>query len=475
MSDSRRWTLFVLGCLALLSASAIGLIPACRRVADSPPTATQSEPPLDRPSPPSAESPLAVLPPLPAQLSSKSVTISGTDQPLRREALDLADRVLQDFPHNPDALCVRGLVLDRYGENVEAMRCWEECLRLAPEHAAACERIGLALQRRGQYEAAAGRFRKALELEPSLPDARLRLAESLTDLGRADDAISVLKEHIARWPQTVEGRFLLGQAYLQRRAYAEAKPHYETVVENDPVCTPAYYALAMISAELGDREKAGRYRAQFEKLKRNDMAAQKKRRREHDDSVLLRRTLAAAYSAAARLYAAHGNPEKAETCFRKAALADPRDSESRNALVAMLEQHRPDEALSFLVELAKLEPDRPEGWVRVGALRARLKQPEAAEEAFRKAIGLAPNRPDAYRGLVQLYLTTRRSLTEAKILAQKTVDLEPSGEDYFLLSAACLGNGDRPGARTAIERAIEKDPGNPKYREALRFLEQKAK
>jgi cytochrome c-type biogenesis protein CcmH/NrfG len=86
---------------------------------------------------------------------------------------------------------------------------------------------------------------------------------------------------------------------------------------------------------------------------------------------------------------------------------------------------------------------------------------------------LSPERPEGYAALGQLYVQTDRRLSEAKTLARKAVELEPVAVNYFLLSTACDKNHDYGGALTAIQRAMDLDPGNLRYREAFERIHKK--
>jgi Flp pilus assembly protein TadD len=141
----------------------------------------------------------------------------------------------------------------------------------------------------------------------------------------------------------------------------------------------------------------------------------------------------------------------------------------------LAKQNKTSEALQVVEELRQIEPENPDHWLSLGTLRARLKRFDAAESAFRRAISLGPKRAEGRIGLVQMLLATGRNLPEAKTLAQAAVELQPTAENYFVLSAACLSVRDLPGARAAIREATTRDPDNPKYREALGYLQQKLK
>ena len=62
-------------------------------------------------------------------------SLTPGESAIRREERELDARLSQEFPDDPNALFVRGLLLNRYGENVEAVKCWEHCVRLAPRFA----------------------------------------------------------------------------------------------------------------------------------------------------------------------------------------------------------------------------------------------------------------------------------------------------------------------------------------------------
>jgi len=88
-------------------------------------------------------------------------------------------------------------------------------------------------------------------------------------------------------------------------------------------------------------------------------------------------------------------------------------------------------------------------------------------------INLAPDKSSGYRLLAQLYLETQRNFPKAKELAQKAVVFEATAFNYFLLGWACDLNGDTAKAFSAVKRAVELDPTNPKYQQMLKHIKEK--
>jgi outer membrane protein assembly factor BamD len=120
------------------------------------------------------------------------------DQTATRNALGFFDRLLVQYPHS------------NYAHDAEPM--WRELqIRLA-EHQ---ERIADFYRGRGEYEAAAERYRLLLDANPGLGlDARilLKLGESYAALDRVDEADRIFRtlvSHYASSPEAYEARKLL--------------------------------------------------------------------------------------------------------------------------------------------------------------------------------------------------------------------------------------------------------------------------
>ncbi len=386
---------------------------------------------------------------------------------LRKEALEVADRLVGEFPDAPDAVCAKGLVHHRYGNRAQAVKCWERCLRLDSGFAGGYYCLGRDALDRADYEESARLLRKAVEIDPEMAEAHLLLAKAMLCLGRMEDAVAALEEHLRVSPRSTEGLFRLGQACLYVENYNRAAQYHKAAIETNPAYAPAYYGLATACERLGQKQEAGECRETFRKLKARDRSIAAGRRRRYDDPASSRRSLADAYRTAAKVCYKHGSVQRAAEHWQKAATLSPKDTQSRKGLVSVYEQQeRPEEALEVLKELSEIEPESVIHYINTGVLNMRLRRFDAAEEAFQKVRRLTPERPEGYVALAQLYVQTDRKLSEARTLARKAVELEPVAANYFLLSSACEKNGDDPGALTAIQRAVKLDPGNLRYREA---------
>ena len=73
---------------------------------------------------------------------------------------------------------------------------YREAARLRPRDYEVLNALGLALQKKGDDEAAVAEFTKARRANPAAPGAVLGLATSLEKVGRVDEAIDVFHQYL---------------------------------------------------------------------------------------------------------------------------------------------------------------------------------------------------------------------------------------------------------------------------------------
>ena len=105
---------------------------------------------------------------------------------------------------------------------------------------------GLSALSEYRYDAAEEALEEALDLAPDFTMARYRLAFTLAEMGRTDEALGLIQLALTeadRLPER-EGRYIrAGEAYIDRR-YSEAEEHYRGILESYPYETEARYFLA---------------------------------------------------------------------------------------------------------------------------------------------------------------------------------------------------------------------------------------
>jgi tetratricopeptide (TPR) repeat protein len=356
---------------------------------------------------------------------------------IKKEQLELAQRLVAEFPNREGALVLMGNVLQLQARGEEADKFWKQALQINPKRADVYWSLGQRAMLAGSYEEAVSHWRRTLELDPQMPQLSGNLALALMGLGRHQEAVDVLE----KGPQAANlsgfDRFVLGQAYLQLGQPEQARDNYEKALQLQPDYTNAHYGLFTVYTRLGQRDKAQEHLVAFQKFKAQEMKVLKDRNDVHSDLQEVRVRVAETYVMAHLLYRDPPQPEKAEQVLRRAVALDPTNVAALRGL-----------------------GDCCQAAGRVAE----------AEQAYRALIEAAPQGADGYRELAALYLRRRLKLPEARQLAEKAVALEPTALNYFVLSRAYDQNGDPGRAVSVLQKAVELEPANSSYRQTYERL-----
>jgi tetratricopeptide (TPR) repeat protein len=243
-------------------------------------------------------------------------------QPRRKEAMELADGLLQDYPGSAEALYARGVLLMRYGFTEEATRSWEACLQLVPGLAVAYEQLGIAAFHEGKIAEAARLLEKSLASDPNSLTAGLYLGKALNQLGKPEAAVTVMERFLTNEPPPADLAFELGQSRLDLKHYEPASRWYQAALSLDPGNVQAYYGLARASLGLGDTDAAERYQAQYTALVDQTSELERSQFRQGRNSQDVDRLLAEAYVLAGKVHASQGKHGAAQGCWLKAKQID---------------------------------------------------------------------------------------------------------------------------------------------------------
>lgn len=252
-------------------------------------------------------------------------------------------RILKQYPDQPDALHFLGLIDHQRGRHAEAVKRIRRSLRLAPTQPSYWNNFGLVLRAAGELEEAEAAHRRALALQPNFPVAAFNLGLALEARGRLAEAT---------------------EAYTQALTL---QPGYARAVVN----------LAAILADQGFKLRAQKLLKQ--------VAGQKL-----DLPVMDQ----------ARLYLESDLPAEAEALFRQASEAPELQLRARIGLARALDaQGRHEEAEAELKALIAAHPETWEPWLAQGQI-LRTRDPARAAAAYEQALAYAPDNVCAVAGLL---------------------------------------------------------------------------
>lgn len=112
-------------------------------------------------------------------------------------------------------------------------------------------RRGELLSRNNLHELAVEDYKRSWELAPQ-ETTGLHFASTLTILGRTDNAISLLKECIQKFPENTSFPGLLGDSYLQSGKTKEALDLYDNLLTRDSLDFESWYEKGLILEKTKD-------------------------------------------------------------------------------------------------------------------------------------------------------------------------------------------------------------------------------
>ncbi len=298
-------------------------------------------------------------------------------------------QLLRIMPGHLHAKMALGAVLADGGKPQEA----EAPLRRALEEAADPRlkaqvhlHIGMALRRQRRDEEALAACDEAEKLDPMVPDLALHRAEALQNLQRPDEALAVLRDHLARNPGDPTAHHLYNDLLHRLGRKEEFLKSYDRAPQSRPLLLGKAFFLAQ---EKRDSEAHAMYAAMLARDPNDPIAGigianALTMMKRHDEAGAAYDALIARHGGSVDLYRRaaepallRGDPQKAAWLCEKALALAPREG-SCLALLSIasriLEDGR-DETLNgydSLVRIFDLEP--PEGFSGMADFNAELNQ-----------------------------------------------------------------------------------------------------
>lgn len=160
-------------------------------------------------------------------------------------------RALELNPHYPTAHQWYAIALSENGKHDEARKHAEEAVNEDPLNGVMHQALGLVRYYARDFERAAAAERKALELSPQLPLARVVLAKSLILQGKPQEAVAVCES--SPQPRPIDVTLTMGIAHARAGSRVEAEGVFKELSSRQPRATAV---LAQWHAATGNYDTA---------------------------------------------------------------------------------------------------------------------------------------------------------------------------------------------------------------------------
>jgi tetratricopeptide (TPR) repeat protein len=150
----------------------------------------------------------------------------------------------------------------KYNENrfEEAVRAFEQSLKLDPKNVKTEDNLGLAYAGLDRVDAAISAYRAAMEWQKDAstknPGPFINLADLLLDQNRAQESIAYLREAIQIAPQDSKAHELLGKAYARLDQFPQAQAELEKAAQLAPENANLPCMLGPVYRKQGLTQKA---------------------------------------------------------------------------------------------------------------------------------------------------------------------------------------------------------------------------
>jgi tetratricopeptide (TPR) repeat protein len=152
---------------------------------------------------------------------------------------------------NPRTLLAQGDELLARGAYAKAADCYQELLELEPRHAVACNNLGAALCKLGQFHEAEAQYRRAIGIRPSYPEAFCNLGTLLRTTARIKEAEMPLRRALKLQPTHLVSQVNLGMTLFLLGRLSEARDLLEKVLRLAPRNVDALLTLGNVAAREG--------------------------------------------------------------------------------------------------------------------------------------------------------------------------------------------------------------------------------
>ena len=304
------------------------------------------------------------------------------------DAHDTYQRVLAVDPQEMDAVHGLALIAVDAGRPSDAMPLLARCIALKPDTLLYRISWGLALLAKGDAEEAAAHLLDVANQTPHLAEPRMHLARALGVLGRWTEAMDIMRDTAARFPDRADVWVARGNIQRGAQRPKMAEQSYRRALELKPLDADILNNLGVVLRAAGRTAEAlERYR----------------------QALALDPENAGIHANLGNALSELGQTAEAEQHLRRALALNPTSVDVRCALAIFLTAaERPHEATRQFRNVLVRASKNVDAWANLGVATLATGDTAEAERCYRQAIALDPRHAEAHYNLAWTLLLTGR-------------------------------------------------------------------
>jgi len=274
----------------------------------------------------------------------------------------------------------RGNVLLLQGDLDGALKAFHTALEHQPDYAGAYYNIGNALLGNRQLDEAVASYRSALRINPDYAEVHCSLGVALKELGQCDEAVASYRRALDIQPDFFEGHLNLGNVMHAMKHSKEAVVSYRRALEIQPDFAEAYNCLGLALQDLG--QSGGALDAFKVAIKYKPDHAEA-----HNNLGIVLQDI--------------GKLDDAMASYRLALSIKPDLTEAHcNLSIALRKLGQMESAMVNCERALEIDPDSFHAYCHMGNILTDLGQFDRAETTYRRALEIKPDYLEAHSNLL---------------------------------------------------------------------------
>jgi len=371
-----------------------------------------------------------------------TMTLGGFYEQQRRwaPAAEEFQSAITRAPNNPMPRAALASVYMNQGQNALAEKTLVETKEQLKDDPAAYRMLGDYYLGRGENSKALTEFSALASQHPKDRQVRKTYIQLLVLNHRIDEAASLTDDLLKNAPQDIEGLALKGEIQLQQGKVDDSIQTLQQALHASSDNAFAHYQMGLALRQKGKPKEA---------------------ETELREAVRLSPSLFEAWRALGEIAVQRGDWSGLHNVAVELKKIVPRSPEGYLFdATARLNQNDAASAEADLNQLVTLAPDKALGYVKLGQLRVVQKRLNEAETLYRQALSHEPGSVEAVQGLADVDF--RRNKPDQALQVLKTaIEQNPNNAQLYALQAQALIQNKQPAdAEKSLERALQIDKQN---------------
>jgi tetratricopeptide (TPR) repeat protein len=370
--------------------------------------------------------------------NNKGFALNGLKQ--YEEAIKCYDEAIRLDTKYAAAYTNKGAALSELKQYEEAIKCYDEAIRLDTKYAAAYNNKGIALRNLKQYEEAIKCLDEAIRLDTKYAAAYNNKGFALSELKQYEEAIKCYDKSIKLDPNNAAAYNNKGNALYEIKQYEEAIKCYDEAIRLDPNAATTYNNKGFALIDLKQYEEAIKC---------------------YDEAIRLDPNAATTYNNKGFALIDLKQYEEAIECLDEAIRLDTKYAAAyKNKGFALSELKQYEEAIKCYDKSIELDPKHASAYNNKGDAWRNLKEYEKAIECYDKRIKLRPKDAVAYfnKGFALNKLNQYKKAIEC---CDKSIKLDRNNAAAYDTKGEALNVlNQHEEAIKCLDEAIRLDPNN---------------